>query len=114
MATIINMINVFNSFPIIWVMTNGGPGFQTDTTTTFMYKLAFRFQDMGQSAAMAVINFGVILVFVAVLPARRGLAEGLSDDEPDATRAAHGRRCARVLHLPRALPADAHHGADAE
>jgi ABC-type sugar transport system permease subunit len=63
-ATIINMINVFNSFPIIWVMTNGGPGFQTDTTTTFMYKLAFRFQDVGQSAAMAVVNFGVILVFV--------------------------------------------------
>ena len=63
-AAIINMINVFNSFPIIWVMTNGGPGFQTDTTTTFMYKLAFRFQDVGQSAAMAVVNFGVILVFV--------------------------------------------------
>ena len=63
-ASIINMINVFNSFPIIWVMTGGGPGFTTDTTTTFMYKLAFSFQDIGQSAAMAVINFGVILVFV--------------------------------------------------
>ena len=63
-AAIINMINVFNSFPIIWVMTDGGPGFQTDTTTTFMYKLAFRFQDIGQSAAMAVVNFAVILVFV--------------------------------------------------
>jgi len=63
-ASIINMINVFNSFPIIWAMTNGGPGHQTDTTTTFMYKVAFRFQDIGQSAAMAVVNFSVILVFV--------------------------------------------------
>ncbi len=63
-ATIINMINVFNSFPIIWAMTTGGPGFQTDTTTTFMYKLAFRFQDIGQSAAMSVVNLVVILVFV--------------------------------------------------
>jgi ABC-type sugar transport system permease subunit len=63
-ATIINMINVFNSFPIIWAMTTGGPGFQTDTTTTFMYKLAFRFQDIGQSAAMAVVNLSVIFVFV--------------------------------------------------
>ncbi len=63
-ASIINMINVFNSFPIIWVMTGGGPGSKTDTTTTFMYKLAFSFQDIGQSAAMAVVNFGVILVFV--------------------------------------------------
>ena len=63
-AAIINMINVFNSFPIIWAMTGGGPGSQTDTTTTFMYKLAFRFQDIGQSAAMAVVNIVVILVFV--------------------------------------------------
>jgi ABC-type sugar transport system permease subunit len=63
-ASIINMINVFNSFPIIWAMTGGGPGSQTDTTTTFMYKLAFRFQDIGQSAAMAVVNLGVIFIFV--------------------------------------------------
>ena len=63
-AAIINMINVFNSFPIIWAMTGGGPGFQTDTTTTFMYKLAFRFQDIGQSAALAIVNLAVILVFV--------------------------------------------------
>jgi ABC-type sugar transport system permease subunit len=45
-------------------MTGGGPGFQTDTTTTFMYKLAFRFQDIGQSAAMSVVNLLVILLFV--------------------------------------------------
>jgi multiple sugar transport system permease protein len=63
-ASIINMINVYNSFPIIWAMTGGGPGSQTDTTTTFMYKLAFRFQDIGQSAAMAVVNFSIILLFI--------------------------------------------------
>ena len=63
-AAIINMINVFNSFPIIWAMTRGGPGSLTDTTTTHMYKLAFQLLDVGQSAAMAVVNFGVILIFV--------------------------------------------------
>lgn len=63
-ASIINMINVFNSFPIIWAMTGGGPGSQTDTTTTFMYKLAFRFQDIGLSAALSVVNLGVIFIFV--------------------------------------------------
>jgi ABC-type sugar transport system permease subunit len=63
-AAIINMINVFNSFPIIWAMTRGGPGSLTDTTTTHMYKLAFQLLDVGQSAAMAMVNFGVILVFV--------------------------------------------------
>ncbi|MQY06882.1 carbohydrate ABC transporter permease [Actinomadura macrotermitis] len=63
-ASIINIINVFNSFPIIWAMTGGGPGHATDTTTTFMYKLAFADQDVGMSAAMAVVNFALILVLV--------------------------------------------------
>lgn len=65
-AAIINLINVFNSFPIIWVMTGGGPGYDTDTTTTLMYKLAFRSQEVGQSAALSVINFAIILLFVGL------------------------------------------------
>ena len=28
-AALINIINVFNSFPIIWEMTRGGPGHET-------------------------------------------------------------------------------------
>jgi multiple sugar transport system permease protein len=63
-ATIINLINVFNSFPIIWVMTRGGPGYDTDTTTTFAYKLAFIESNMGQSTALGVFNFMVIMVIV--------------------------------------------------
>lgn len=65
-ATVINLINVFNQFPIIWVMTQGGPGYETDTTTTLMYKLAFKSQEVGQSAALSVLNFAVILVFVLI------------------------------------------------
>jgi len=63
-AAVINSVYVFNSFPIIWVMTQGGPGYETDTTTTFAYKIAFRDQDIGQSAALAVGNFLIILVFI--------------------------------------------------
>lgn len=65
-AALINVINVFNSFPIIWVMTKGGPGYTTDTTTTFMYKLAFKNQNVGQSGAMAVVNFMIIVLIVAL------------------------------------------------
>jgi ABC-type sugar transport system permease subunit len=65
-AAIINVINVFNSFPIIWAMTRGGPGFGTDTTTTYLYKLAFDNQSVGESAAMAVVNFVLILAVVLV------------------------------------------------
>ncbi len=65
-ALLINVMNVFNSFPIIWEMTRGGPGHRTSTTTTFMYQLKQSY--IGESAAMSVVNFGlVVLVVIAYL-----------------------------------------------
>ena len=61
-ATTINVINVFNSFPIIWEMTRGGPGYETSTTTTFMYILKQAF--IGESAAMSVVNFMLVILVV--------------------------------------------------
>jgi multiple sugar transport system permease protein len=63
-ATLINVMNVFNSFPIIWAMTHGGPGYSTTTTTVYMYVL--KGKDLGESAAMSVVNFGLVIVIVAV------------------------------------------------
>lgn len=63
-ATLINIMNVFNNFPIIWAMTHGQPGYSTATTTVFMYTL--KGSDIGESAAMSVINFGIVALFTAV------------------------------------------------
>jgi multiple sugar transport system permease protein len=63
-ALLINVMNVFNSFPIIWEMTRGGPGHQTSTTTTFMYQLKESY--IGESAAMSMVNFGLVVVIVAI------------------------------------------------
>jgi len=63
-ATLINVINVFNSFPIIWEMTGGGPGYSTSTSTTFMFTLKESF--IGESAAMSVINFALVIIIVLV------------------------------------------------
>ncbi len=63
-ATLINVINVFNSFPIIWEMTHGAPGYDTATTTVFMFQLKQAF--IGQSAVMSVINFAMVIVVVLV------------------------------------------------
>jgi len=61
-AALINVINVFNSFPIIWEMTRGGPGYETSTTTVFMFQLKQSFP--GEAAAMSVINFGLVILLV--------------------------------------------------
>jgi multiple sugar transport system permease protein len=63
-ATLINVINVFNSFPIIWEMTRGGPGYQTATTTIYMIEL--KQGDVGESASMSAINFLLVIVIVVV------------------------------------------------
>ncbi len=67
-ATVLNTIYVFNSFPIVYTLNDRNPGFTHDTTITFMYKLAFKSQerDVGMSAAAGILNVALILVVVAV------------------------------------------------
>jgi multiple sugar transport system permease protein len=63
-ATLINVINVFNSFPIIWEMTRGGQGYETSTSTIYMIDL--KQSDVGQAASMSVFNFLLVIVIVLV------------------------------------------------
>ncbi|MFJ8082275.1 carbohydrate ABC transporter permease [Streptomyces sp. NPDC096205] len=63
-ALVINLINVFNSFPVIWGMTQGGPNADTATSTVFMYML--RGYDVAESAAMSVVNFAAVIAMVLV------------------------------------------------
>ena len=58
------LINVFNSFPIIWEMTRGGPGYETSTSTVFMYDLKGTF--VGQAAAMSIINFALVVIIILI------------------------------------------------
>ncbi|MEX2535164.1 MAG: sugar ABC transporter permease [Trueperaceae bacterium] len=63
LAVILNIIYVFNSFPIIWVLTQGGPANSTDILVTYLYKLAFRYGDFGPAAAMSLIMVALLLIF---------------------------------------------------
>ncbi|MBQ6146272.1 MAG: sugar ABC transporter permease, partial [Clostridia bacterium] len=40
-STVLNIIYVFNSFPIIYTMTKGAPANKTDTMITYLYMLSF-------------------------------------------------------------------------
>ena len=60
-ATVLNIIYVFNSFPIIWTMTKGDPANHTDTLVTYLYKLAFYNGKQGEAAAVSVIGFIILL-----------------------------------------------------
>lgn len=67
-ASVLNIIYVFNSFPIVYTLNDRNPGFSHDTSITFMYKLAFKSAEhsVGMSAAAGVFNVLLILVVVVV------------------------------------------------
>jgi multiple sugar transport system permease protein len=67
-ATVLNVIYVFNSFPIVWTLNDRNPGFAHDTLITYMYKVAFKsaLRDVGLAAAVGVVNVALILLAVVV------------------------------------------------
>src|SRR2546430_758996 len=67
-AVVLNVIYVFNSFPIVWTLNDRNPGFGHDTMITYMYKIAFKsaLRDVGLAAALGVVNVALILLAVVV------------------------------------------------
>ncbi len=65
-AIVLNTIYVFNSFPIIWVMTQGGPANSTDILVTHLYKLAFRIGKLGEASAVSLLMFAILLIFTMI------------------------------------------------
>ena len=65
-AFVLNTIYVFNSFPIIWATTQGGPANSTDILVTYLYKLGFRLGKLGEASAVSLIMFAILLVFTLV------------------------------------------------
>ncbi len=79
-AAVLNVIYVFNSFPIVWTLNDRNPGFAHDTMITYMYKVAFKSaqRDVGLAAAVGVVN--VALILLAVLAYLRVARS--AEDEP--------------------------------
>ena len=63
-STVLNIIYVFNSFPIVWTISKGAPADKTHTLVTYLYQLSFADGKSGHAAAVSVIGF-VILAFCA-------------------------------------------------
>lgn len=65
-STVLNIIYVFNSFPIIWTITKGDPANRTDTLVTYLYKQAFYKGRTGEAAAISVIGFLILCICASV------------------------------------------------
>ena len=65
-STVLNIIYVFNSFPIVYTMTKGAPANKTDTMITYLYMLSFYDRKKGPAIALSVIGFVILCVCAGV------------------------------------------------
>ncbi|MFB1081603.1 carbohydrate ABC transporter permease [Jeotgalibacillus sp. JSM ZJ347] len=65
-VTIISLINSFQVFDQVMIMTGGGPGGSTIVMVQNIYNYAFRYFDMGYASAMSWALFLVIFLFTWV------------------------------------------------
>ncbi|MDL1902894.1 sugar ABC transporter permease, partial [Anaerolineae bacterium CFX9] len=75
LVLMLTLINSFQVFDQVYVMTSGGPGTATLTLVQYIYTTSFQFQRFGYGSAVTVILF-IMLVFVAffqIRAYRRGL-----------------------------------------
>lgn len=63
---IVGMINAFQLFPQIMIMTGGGPNGATQVMVERIYQYGFRYYRMGYAAAFSWILFVIIMIFTSV------------------------------------------------
>jgi len=60
------VIDAFQIFSEVYVMTNGGPGYSTYTVSFFIWKTAFAYTRMGYACSMAVVLFIIIMLVTLI------------------------------------------------
>lgn len=63
---VIGVINSFQVFMSVYIMTEGGPNFATTTIAYLIYQNAFRFSDFGLATAMSFLLTVVIVIISAL------------------------------------------------
>lgn len=66
-AAVLRSVDLLRFFDVIYITTQGGPGYASSTLNIYAYRKAFEFTDIGYAAALMItlsaIVFGVVLVF---------------------------------------------------
>ena len=72
-AVVFRLIEALKTFDPIIVITQGGPGFATETLNIYIYNTAFQYQQLGYAAALLLVFFVIVFVLAGLmLSFRRG------------------------------------------
>jgi ABC-type sugar transport system permease subunit len=66
---VLSFIGKMMMFDLVWIMTQGGPLWSTETVSTYVYKRAFDWNtfDLGYPSAIAVLWSAMIIAFVVLM-----------------------------------------------
>jgi len=67
LAILLRTMDLMRIFDQIFILTQGGPGFATETVSLYIYRTAFRFFNFGYAAAMSFLGLGLTIVFARSL-----------------------------------------------
>lgn len=80
MVFMLTVVGAFKVFEVILILTDGGPGYDTNVLSFMIYDEAFRQHDFGQASALAVI---MLLLIVAICGTLWAIRKKLVDAEND-------------------------------
>ena len=60
------VIDAFQMYTEIFIMTKGGPGYSTYTVSYYLWSNAFEYNKMGYACAMAVVLFIIIMAITLI------------------------------------------------
>lgn len=65
-ALLLRLIDVLKTFDIIYSMTQGGPGFATETMNILSFRQAFEFLQFGDASAILILFFIIVMLIAAL------------------------------------------------
>jgi multiple sugar transport system permease protein len=75
-ALLLRTMDLLRVFDQVFILTEGGPGFATETISLYIYRTAFRFSDFGYAAAMSfvllVVTNVISVFYIRMLQAKAG------------------------------------------
>jgi multiple sugar transport system permease protein len=61
-SAMFRLIDSVKAFPLIFLLTGGGPGSVTEVTNYYAYLLAFDFNEIGYSSAITIVMLALVVV----------------------------------------------------
>jgi multiple sugar transport system permease protein len=66
-AALFRTIDALKVFDIVYVMTEGGPGFASETLNLYVFQTSFKYLNLGYASALIVVFFALIAAASALL-----------------------------------------------